>query len=147
MPCPSCSRRPELAIGRRGRVHGRSDHSEWSNRRASACGGSVVAHSEIRRTGQIPLRARICYSRRILQFAKFFNGGIEKIVYEPPVRTRIGMGTSGTVYTSPAWSMNVVYARLKPRGVFSTLLFGSLLGVFRASTWILYKVCSWLRPS
>jgi flavin-dependent dehydrogenase len=96
---------------------------------------------------EIPLRDRICYSRRILQLAKFFNGGIEKIVYEPPVRTRIGMGTSGTVYTSPAWSMNVVYARLKPRGIFSTLLFGSLLAVFRASAWTLYKACSWARPS
>jgi flavin-dependent dehydrogenase len=97
--------------------------------------------------GEIPLRDRICYSRRILQLAKFFNGGIEKIVYEPPVRTRIGMGTSGTVYTSPAWSMNVVYARLKPRGIFSTLFFGFLLAVFRASAWTLYTACSWLRPS
>lgn len=97
--------------------------------------------------GEIPLRDRICYSRRILQLAKFFNRGIEKIVYEPPVRTRIGIGTSATIYTSPAWSMNMVYARLKPRGMFSTLLFGSLLGVFRAGAWTLYRVCSWLRPS
>jgi hypothetical protein len=51
--------------------------------------------------------------------AKFFNSGIEKIVYEPPVRNRIGVGRSGTVYTSPAWSMNVVYARLRPREILS----------------------------
>jgi hypothetical protein len=41
------------------------------------------------------------------QFGGFFNGGIEKIVYETPVRNRIGLQKAGTVYTSPAWSMNV----------------------------------------
>ena len=73
-----------------------------------------------RQRGSLPLRVRFCYSRRILQMAKLFNGGIEKIVYEPPVRNRIGLQHSGTVYTSPAWSMNVVYARLKPKGVLAT---------------------------
>ena len=96
--------------------------------------------------GRIPLRSRISYSSRILQLAKFFNSGIEKIVYEPPVRNRIGLRRSGTVYTSPAWSMNVVYARLKPTGVLSTFFFGSLLGVFRASAWILRQLCSRRRP-
>ncbi len=47
------------------------------------------------------------------------------------------MGHSGTVYTSPAWSMNVVYARLKPNGILSTFLIGSVLGFFRASAWVL----------
>src|ERR1700726_3026404 len=53
---------------------------------------------------------------------RIFNGGIEKIVYETPVRNRIGLQKAGTVYTSPAWSMNVVYARLKPGGPLKTLL-------------------------
>jgi flavin-dependent dehydrogenase len=100
---------------------------------------------KFRRRGELPLRARICYSSRILQLAKFFNGGIEKIVYEPAVRNRIGLGTSGTVYTSPAWSMNVVYARLNPSGMLSTLLFNSLLAIFRASAWLLYQFCNRLR--
>ncbi|HXM08411.1 MAG TPA: FAD-dependent oxidoreductase [Terriglobales bacterium] len=97
------------------------------------------------RRGELPLRARICYSSRILQLAKFFNGGIEKIVYEPAVRNRIGLGNSGTVYTSPAWSMNVVYARLNPSGMLSTLFFNSLLAIFRASAWLLYQFCNRLR--
>lgn len=97
--------------------------------------------SKYRRKGRLPWRARICYSSRILQMAKFFNGGIEKIVYEPPVRNRIGLGKAGTVYTSPAWSMNVVYARLKPSGVISTLLLTSVLGIFRLAAWILYQLC------
>jgi flavin-dependent dehydrogenase len=100
-----------------------------------------------RSRGTLPLRARASYSGRILQMAKFFNGGIEKIVYEPPVRSRIGLASSGTVYTSPAWSMNVVYARTKPRGVVATFLLGLLLGAFRASAWILYQLCKRLTPA
>jgi flavin-dependent dehydrogenase len=96
---------------------------------------------QYRKRGMLPLRARFAYNSRILQMAKFFNDGIEKIVYQPPVRNRIGVGHSGTVYTSPAWSMNVVYARLKPNGIFATLLLGSLLSFFRASAWVFYQWC------
>jgi hypothetical protein len=92
------------------------------------------------RKGALPLRARICYSSRIVNTAKFFNGGIEKIVYEPPVRNRIGLQKAGEVYTSPAWSMNVVYARLKPGGMFSTLLLNSMLGIFRLGAWVFYHL-------
>src|ERR1700678_3740842 len=94
-----------------------------------------------RKRGKLPIRARRSYSTRILQMAKFFNGGIENIVYEPPVRNRIGMGSAGTVYTSPAWSMNVVYARMKPRGMLSTFILGLLLGAFRLGAWIFYQIC------
>ncbi len=97
--------------------------------------------------GKLPLHARVTYASRILQMAKFFNSGIEKIVYEPPVRNRIGLGSSGTAYTSPAWSMNVVYARLKPNGIFSTFLLGSILGFFRASAWVLYQMCKRRTPA
>jgi flavin-dependent dehydrogenase len=97
--------------------------------------------------GRLPILPRVSYSSRVLQTAKFFNSGIEKIVYQPPVRNRIGLGRSGTVYTSPAWSMNVVYARLKPKGIFSTFLLGSVLGFFRASAWVLYQVCKRRTPA
>jgi len=100
-----------------------------------------------RSRGKLPLSARAAYSGRILQMAKFFNGGIEKIVYEPPVRNRIGVTSSGTVYTSPAWSMNVVYARMKPKGIFTTFLLGLFLGAFRASAWILYQFCKRMTPA
>jgi len=99
-----------------------------------------------RSRGTLPLGARASYSGRILQMAKFFNGGIEKIVYEPPVRNRIGVPRSGTVYTSPAWSMNVVYARMKPQGIVATFLLGLFLGAFRASAWLLYQFCKRLTP-
>jgi flavin-dependent dehydrogenase len=102
---------------------------------------------KFRRQGRLPLRARKAYSSRILQTAKFFNEGIEKIIYEPVVRNRIGLATAGAVYTSPAWSMNVVYARLRPAGWFSTFVLDVMLGFFRVSVAILYWCCGVLTPS
>lgn len=92
-----------------------------------------------RKKGKLPLPARICYSSRILHMSRFFNSGIEKIVYEPPVRNRIGLKTAGAVYTGPAWSMNVVYARLKPFGILSTLLLNFILDAFRISAWTFHR--------
>jgi len=102
---------------------------------------------KFRMKGGLSLRARICYSSRIVQMAKFFNRGIEQIVYEPRVRNRIGLQKAGTVYTSPAWSMNVVYARLKPWGIFSTLLLNSILGLFRLSAWVLFHLSRQKSPA
>ena len=96
---------------------------------------------------ELPRRDRKAYSKRILQTAKFFNEGIEKIIYEPVVRNRIGLSTAGTVYTSPAWSMNVVYARMSPAGTLSTFFLGAMLGFFRISASILYWCCGRLRPT
>ncbi len=107
-------------------------------RQAAEASTLIVRH---RKQRTLPARARICYSSRVMQMAEFFNSGIEKIIYEPPVRNRIGLCTSGSVYTSPAWSLNVVYARLKPDGMFSTLLLGLLLGFFRVSAWVGYQLC------
>jgi len=102
---------------------------------------------KFRARGELPLRARKTYSSRILQTAKFFNEGIETIIYEPVVRNQIGLSTAGTAYTSPAWSMNVVYARLKPDGIFSTLLLGAMLGFFRISASIAYRWCRMSKSS
>lgn len=96
---------------------------------------------KFRNRRELPRLAQICYTSRILQLAKFFNGGIEKIVYQPAVRNRIGLANSGNVYTAPAWSMNAVYARLKPQGVLSTLLLNSVLASFRLGAWTLYQFC------
>jgi hypothetical protein len=79
--------------------------------------------------------------------ASFFNSGIERVVYEPAVRNRIGMLRSGTVYTGFAWSMNVVYSRLRPRGLISSFFFGLPLRFFRASAWVLYQLCQRRKPA
>jgi hypothetical protein len=76
-----------------------------------------------------------------VQLAKFFNSGIERIVYEPAVRERIGVVSAGTVYTTPAWSMNLMYARLSPKGVVATSLLNSVLIMFRFAAWVLSEFC------
>ena len=105
-------------------------------RHAAEASALIIQH---RKRGRLPLRARACYSSRVLHMARFFNSGIEKIVYEPPVRNRIGLPKAATVYTTPAWSMNVLYARLKPYGVLSTLLLDFLLGALRIGTSLFYR--------
>ncbi len=94
-----------------------------------------------RKRGALPWGARIAYNRRVQQMAKFFNIGIETILYEPAVRNRIGARASGTVYTTPAWSMNVVYARLKAKGILTTYLLGLVLGFWRACAWVFSECC------
>jgi flavin-dependent dehydrogenase len=108
---------------------------------------AVALILKFRTRGELPWRARKAYSSRILQTAKFFNEGIEKVLYEPTVRNCIGLSTAGTIYTSPAWSMNVVYARLNPGGIFSTLVLGAMLGFFRVSATVLNWYCSLRKPS
>jgi menaquinone-9 beta-reductase len=107
-------------------------------RHASEASALILKH---RKRGELPLTARICYGSRVLQMAKFFNNGIEKVVYEPPVRNRIGLRHSGTLYISPAWGMNLLYARVRPNGVLSTFLFGLGLRFFRAGAWIFHQLC------
>jgi flavin-dependent dehydrogenase len=100
-----------------------------------------------RKRGKLSLRARISYSSRIAQLAGFFNSGVENLVYQPQVRNRLGMGGSAGSYISPAWGMNVLYARLKPKRLFSTMLLGFLIECSRACQWILFQCCKLFSPS
>lgn len=106
-------------------------------RHAAEASALILRH---RGRGGLPAWARMCYSSRILRTTEFFNGGIEDVVYQPPVRNRIGLQKAGKVYTGPAWSMNVVYARLKPFGMISTLLLHFILGAFRLSARAFYRL-------
>jgi flavin-dependent dehydrogenase len=90
---------------------------------------------------QIPWLARALYSRRVLSMANFFNSGIERVIYDWPIRNRIGGLTAGDVYTIPAWSINNIYSRIEPRGVVSTVSFGLLLSTLRAAMNVFYWFC------
>ena len=96
---------------------------------------------KFRKRGEVPALFGALYSSRILQLAKFFNSGIERIVYEPNVRNYIGVQQAGTIYTSMAWTMNLVYNRLRPRGIVSTFLFNSVIGFLRWGAWVFYQFC------
>ena len=96
---------------------------------------------DARHKTRTPSLAAAMYSRRVESMARFFNSGIEKIVYDWPIRSRIGVGTAGDVYTVPAWIMNAVYARVRPHGLFSTLVLDFVLSLFRAVTALFYSIC------
>lgn len=104
-------------------------------------GASLVI--EYRHRRRIPWLAGAMYSRRAEGLARFFNTGIEKVIYEWPIRKRIGVLKAGDVYTVPAWSMNAIYARLRPRGVVLTMLFNGVLWGFRAGAAVFSRYCRW----
>jgi flavin-dependent dehydrogenase len=102
---------------------------------------------ESRHKRRIPYLAGALYSRRVVGLAKFFNRGIERVIYESPIRNRIGVLQAGDVYTVPAWSLNSIYSHFRPHGAVKTLLFGFLLDVFRGGEYLLYQFCRWLAPT
>lgn len=93
------------------------------------------------RRGNLPMLARAAYSRRVQAVTKFFNSGIERIVYDWPVRRGIGVVRAGDIYTVPAWLMNVVTSRTRPRGFVATELLGLLLTSLRAAACLLHWIC------
>jgi hypothetical protein len=82
------------------------------------------------------------YSQRVLSLARFFNSAIEDVLYDWPIRNRIGPFRAGDVYTIPAWSINVIYSRSRPQGLVSTTLFRLLLASLRYSLRAFHWFCS-----
>jgi hypothetical protein len=100
-----------------------------------------------RSRSRIPWLAGAMYSRRVLSLARFFNSGIERVIYESPIRNRIGVLAAGNVYTIPAWSLNSVYSRLRPEGAIQTILFSGLLDVVRLGEFLFYRFCKLVQNS
>jgi flavin-dependent dehydrogenase len=94
-----------------------------------------------RRRHQLPWVARICYNGRVRAMGLFFNSTIEKIVYDWPIRDRIGLPLSGDVYTIPAWLSNLLYTRTHPTGPIGTWLFTAILNAVRAAFWAFHRIC------
>ena len=105
----------------------------------------LIVESHHRR--KISVLGASMYSRRVLGLATFFNRGIERVIYEAPIRNRIGVLQAGDVYTIPAWSVNSIYSRLRPYGAIKTILFGCLLDLVRMGEYLLYRVCKWAQPT
>jgi flavin-dependent dehydrogenase len=76
---------------------------------------SVTLVHKYRKRGAIPHFARSLYNRRAVAAGRYFNSLIEKIFYQPILRDRLGLFGSARLYTVPAWLMNLIYARLRPR--------------------------------
>jgi len=109
-------------------------------RHASEAAALILKHQRRKR---LPWLACAMYSHRVQELARFFNCGIEKVIYDGPIRNRIGIRKAGDVYTIPAWSLNNIYTRVKPRGVVSSLCFCLLLGAFRAAACMAHAFCKY----
>jgi menaquinone-9 beta-reductase len=107
--------------------------------RHAAEASSLIARFRHRAT--LPWLPTALYRSRVLTLAQFFNTGIEKVLYDSPVRNRIGPFRAGHVYTIPAWSLNAIYSRLRPRGVVATLLFNALVNSSRYALILLHSFC------
>jgi len=100
-----------------------------------------------RNRGRISRLAGAMYGQRVLSLARFFNSAIENVLYDWPIRNRIGPFQAGDMYTIPAWSLNVVYSRLRPRGFVSTTFFRLLVGSLRSLIGLFHWICSRSGPS
>jgi len=90
---------------------------------------------------KLPRLEAAMYNRRVLDVGRFFNCGIEKVIYDGPIRNRIGVLTAGDVYTIPAFSLNSLYSHIRPNGALSTFLFGSVLSLFRGLATLYHAFC------
>ena len=88
----------------------------------------------------IPILARAAYNLRVSGIGRYFNSLIEKLFYEWPFRTRLGLFGTARAYTVPAWLTNLVYSRVRPRRILGTLIFCSALVTIRATAWCLFQL-------
>jgi flavin-dependent dehydrogenase len=107
-------------------------------RHAAEAAELIVRHGRRKR---LPRVAGALYSTRIVDLGRFFNCGIEKVIYDPAIRKRVGVLAAGRVYTVPAWVLNSIYSRIRPSGVVSTLLFGLVLNLFRTAGNVFSALC------
>lgn len=89
--------------------------------------------------GTIPTFARAIYDHRVSLVGRYFNSLIEKLFYQPTLRDRIGLFSTARIYTVPAWLLNLVYTRLRPRSFFRTLMIGFLMGAIRFMVWTAFQ--------
>jgi flavin-dependent dehydrogenase len=88
----------------------------------------------------IPVLARTAYNLRVSEMGRYFNSLIEKLFYQSPLRTRLGFFGVGRAYTVPAWLMNLLYSRMRPKRLLGTVIFCSALVTIRAAAWGLFQV-------
>ena len=106
-------------------------------RHAEDAAGLIVA---ARNRATLSRWGRGLYSLRVRQMGRFFNSGIEKLVYDWPVRDRLGLARAADIYTAAAWSINTLYSRYRPRRAAGTLAFTSLLSLLRMCAWVMRRM-------
>lgn len=101
-------------------------------------GSALVLRYQQRR--EIPPFARLTYSLRVSGMGRYFNSLIEKLYYESPVRSLLGLFRAVDVYTIPAWSTNLMYSRTRPVGTAGTLVLCAAMIALRGTAWGLFHI-------
>ena len=89
--------------------------------------------------GTIPPMARVAYNLRVTSVGRYFNSLIEKLFYQPALRDRLGLFSTARIYTLPAWLMNLIYTRTRPRTLIRTLAISFAMATLRGITWTAYQ--------
>jgi flavin-dependent dehydrogenase len=92
-----------------------------------------------RHRGTISPLARAAYNLRVTSVGRYFNSLIEKLFYQPALRDRLGLSRTARIYTVPAWLMNLIYTRTRPRTLLRTLGISLAMAALRAITWTAYQ--------
>ena len=101
--------------------------------------------SKYRDRGTIPAFARSVYSLRVSAVGRYFNSLIEKTFYQPMLRDRLGLFGTARIYTVPAWLLNLIYTRMRPRGsLIRTLAITSMMNLIRLIAWAAFRVATLL---
>jgi flavin-dependent dehydrogenase len=109
-------------------------------RHAAEASSLIMRH---RHGSRLPGLAGYLYSRRVTTLGRFFNSGIEKVIYDWPIRQKVGIARAGDVYTIPAWLMNLLYARMQPEGPLKTALYCSMTAMLRCGLAVFYWFSKW----
>jgi menaquinone-9 beta-reductase len=155
---PAAHLRAPHVVSYRCRVHRRVTGPNWIAMGESACmvdpmtsNGVTAALRNAHEAAELLIRAgrrvtlpslaTALYARRAVDLAQFFNCGIERILYDWPVRERIGPLRAARVYTVPAWLFNLFYTRMQPRGLVKTFAFTAVLGLLRSAAAVAHWLC------
>ncbi len=90
--------------------------------------------------GTIPALERTAYDMRVSGLGRYFNSMIEKFFYQPALRDQLGLFATARTYTVPAWLINLLYRRVRPRRLVGTLVFCAALVAVRAAAWGLFHL-------
>jgi flavin-dependent dehydrogenase len=99
--------------------------------------------SKYRDRGTIPAFACSVYSLRVSAVGRYFNSLIEKTFYQPMLRDRLGLFGTARIYTVPAWLLNLIYTRMRPRvSLIRTLAITSMMNLIRLIAWAAVRVAN-----
>jgi len=80
----------------------------------------------------LSLWQRYVYKTNVCRMGRIYNFGIEKIIYDSPLRRGVGTALALRVYAHFGYSMNALYSKFQPRRPVAIIMFGFLMGALRA---------------